>query len=218
MGAMRSFLTIFSLLLIGVPAIAKEITIHGFVTHVKSPTQFAIDDYAVTRENSLMLDLRALEGAHQLNFRPEDIRVGTELEVSGEYDEPSRELKAKSISVFLDEARMVQRTALLEEIPALKKNGSGWDGGIRVDGEMLRVLPTASVSIKANKTQREKLPRGAARKPAPLESTDVLDLDTFVRYEGTRGRMARSMLPSSSSSMPNWGPARQNSGKRSSRM
>ena len=110
-----------------------------------------------------MLDLRAPEDAHQLNFRPEDIRVGTELEVSGEYDEPSGELKAKSIRVFFEEARMVKRTALLEQIPALKKNGSGWDGEIRVDGEMLRVLPTASVTLKANKSEREKLPRGTAR-------------------------------------------------------
>ena len=82
---------------------------------------------------------------------------------------------------------MVKRTALLEQIPALKKNGSGWDGEIRVDGEMLRVLPTASVTLKANKSEREKLPHGAAREPAPLQATDVLNLDTFVRYEGTRG-------------------------------
>lgn len=187
MSAGQRFLAVISSLLMGVPALAKDVTIHGFVTDVESPTRFAIEDYTVTRENSLMMDLRGPEDAPQLNFRPEDIRVGTELEVSGEYDEQSGSLKAKSIRVFFAEAGMVKRTALLEQVPALKKNGSGWDGEIRVDGETLRVLPTALLTIKANKSEREKLPRGAAHEPAPLESTDGLDLDTFVRYAGTRG-------------------------------
>jgi len=38
MGAMRCFLTIVGPLLLSVPVVAKEVTIHGFVTDTKSPT------------------------------------------------------------------------------------------------------------------------------------------------------------------------------------
>jgi hypothetical protein len=34
-------------------------------------------------------------------FKRDDIRVGTELEIQGEYNEASEELRAKSIKVFL---------------------------------------------------------------------------------------------------------------------
>ena len=185
-GTMRCLLMIISSLLVSVPVVAKEVTIHGFVTDIKSPTYFAIDDYKVTREDSLIFDLRTPHGAQHSSFRPEDLRIGTELEVTGEYDEPSGELKAKSIEIFLEDAKTVKRTALLEQMPSLKKDGSGWTGEILADSERLRVLPTTSVTIQANKSERKKLPRHAAPEVSPLESLDVLNLDTFVHYEGTR--------------------------------
>lgn len=183
---MRGSLTLSILLSLSVPVLAKDVTVHGFVTEVKSPTSFAIDDYEITRDNTLVLDLSDPGVKNTLPFRPEDIRVGTELEVRGDYDEQSRELKAKSIKVFLDDGQRVKRTALLEKIPTLTRNGSGWEGEIRADGERLRVLPTTFVTIKPNKAEKKKLPRNAAEKPAPLNSLDLLNLDTFVRYEGTR--------------------------------
>jgi hypothetical protein len=50
----------------------------------------------------------------------------------------------------------------------------------------VRVLPTSSVTLKTNKSERKKLTRNAAHEPAPLTSLDSLNLDTFVHYEGTR--------------------------------
>jgi hypothetical protein len=171
---------------------AKEVTIHGFVTDVKSPTVFEIDDYKVTRDRSLALDISTEEDdKSKTAFKPEDIRIGIELEVKGEYEESSGELKAKSIKVLLEDARKLKRTALLEHLPTLTKKGSGWEGEIRADGQRISVSPETSVTIKPNKSEWENSP-GKKKKEeedsvsAPLTSLDALNLDTFVRYEGTR--------------------------------
>jgi len=164
------------------PAFAKEVTIHGFVTDIASPTSFAIDDYKVTRESTLPIEVGSKQGEPG-TFRAEDIRVGTELEVTGDLDEKSGQLKAKSIKAFLEDAHTIKRTALLEQVPSLTKSGSGWEGEIRADGERIRVLPTTSVMIKPNRSERKSSKENAAE---PLSSSDALNLDTFVRYEGTR--------------------------------
>jgi hypothetical protein len=83
---MRWWLLVASLWCLTLPVLAKEVTIHGFVTEVKSSTSFAIDDYKITRDNTLALELSGSEGIQPPTFRAEDIRVGTELEIKGEYD------------------------------------------------------------------------------------------------------------------------------------
>jgi hypothetical protein len=78
----------------------KEVKIHGFVTTVVSPTNFEIDDYKITRDLLLELQVEKDEsGTSSAKFNPEDIRVGTELEIRGDWNEESGELKAKSIKV-----------------------------------------------------------------------------------------------------------------------
>jgi len=183
---MRWWLLIGSLWCLTLPAVAGEVTIHGFVTDVKSPTSFSVDDYKVIRDNTLALQLSESKGIEPAPFRPEDIRVGTELEIKGDYDEASGELKAKAIKVFLEDVRELKRTALLEQIPALTQSGSGWSGQIRTDGERIQVSPATAVTIKPNKSEQEKSKSAASHEPVPLTSLNPLNLDTFVRYEGTR--------------------------------
>jgi hypothetical protein len=169
-------------------ALAKDFVIHGFVTEVKSPTSFEIDDYRITRDSSLVFDL-AKESGGQASplFKAEDIRVGTELEVKGEYDQASKELKAKSIKVFLQDSKTVKRTALLEKIPALTKQDAGWAGDIFADGQKISVVPSTVVTLKPNQAERKAL---SAKKDnsgsTALVSLDSLNLDTFVHYEGVR--------------------------------
>jgi len=169
-------------------AFAKDVLIHGFVTEVKSPTSFEIDDYRITRDNSLVFDL-AKESGGQASplFKAEDIRVGTELEVKGEYDQASKELKAKSIKVFLQDSKTVKRTALLEKIPALTKQDAGWAGDIFADGQKISVVPSTVVTLKPNQAERKALSakKGNSGSTA-LASLDSLNLDTFVHYEGVR--------------------------------
>src|SRR5262245_14105422 len=117
---------IFGLSLLSTLAFASDIPVHGFVTAVNSPSSFEIDDYIITRDKSVSLAVdRQGDEPSIPTFTPEDIRIGTELEVSGEYDQDSRALKAKSMKVFFDDNLIVKRTALLEKVPALGKSDSG---------------------------------------------------------------------------------------------
>jgi hypothetical protein len=171
---------------------AKEVTIHGFVTDVKSPVVFQIDDYKITRDRSLALDISTQEDdPSKAAFKPEDIHLGTELEVKGEYDESSGELKAKSIKVLFEDERKLRRTALLEQLPALTKKGSGWEGEIRADGQRISVSPETSLTIRPNKSEWKNSPGKKDKdeeepKSVALTSLNELNLDTFLRYEGTQ--------------------------------
>lgn len=179
---------ILSVLSASLPVTAKDITVHGFVTNVKSATSFEIDDYEITRDNTISIDLDIPKGEGSLtSFKTEDIRVGTELQVTGDYDEESGELKAKSIKMFLEDTRVVKRTALIEQIPSLVKSGSGWEGDIRADGEKIQVLPTTSVTLRPNKSEQKKLRgEGEHAEARNLSSLDAVNLETFVHYEGMR--------------------------------
>jgi len=181
-AALSSLLGICSL------ALAKEVTIHGFVTEIKSPTSFEIDDYKVTRSKTVELQLGDdKEEQASRNFNAEDIRVGTELEIKGEYDEATRELQAKSIKAFFKDTRVVKRNALLEKIPLLSKKDGEWEGEIRSDGQRIAVLPTTLVTFKPNKSERKKSPdKTDDADSSKLTTLDVLNLDTFVHYEGIR--------------------------------
>jgi hypothetical protein len=43
-------------------ALCKDVTIHGFVTAINSPTSFEIDDYKVMRDKTVSLDLEHWHG------------------------------------------------------------------------------------------------------------------------------------------------------------
>ncbi len=63
---------------------AKEVKIHGFVTNVVSPTSFEIDDYRIMRDIGLQMEIeKDQSGEATAKFNPEDVKVGTELEIKG---------------------------------------------------------------------------------------------------------------------------------------
>lgn len=162
---------------------AQDLTIRGFVTAVNSPTSFAIDDYKVTRDKTVSLDLDKQPG----DISPatfQDIRVGAELEITGDYDETSGELKAKSIKVFSDDTVILKRTALLEKLPSLSRDGSGWSGVIYADGQKIVVSPSTTVSLKLNHEERRSAETDKNSEARFLP--DSLNLDTFVHYEAVR--------------------------------
>ncbi len=204
---MKYFPLSLSLLIVcALSTCAKEIKIHGYVTNVISPTQFEIEDYRITRDSSLILDLEKKEAEEPVQFRPEDIRVGTELEIKGDYDDKSGELHAKSIKVFLDGYKRIKRTALVERQPMLKQISGGWEGTFFADGQNIQVEPSTKVFFKPNKSesksikQRAKQEKHAAEHSQPaqaadgdpagdlqlLESLDQIGPNTFMTYEGIR--------------------------------
>jgi len=180
------------LLLIGSTCFAKEVKIHGFVTNVNSPTNFEIDDYKITRELSLVLDIEKDEsGEAKATFNPEDIRVGTELEIKGNFDEASGELKASSIKVFLDDTRRIKRTALVEKLPTLDKAESGaWHGFAYADGQKIAIADSTVLTLRRNKSERKEAK--AEKKVLPdqkseaLSSPNDITLYTFIQYQGSR--------------------------------
>jgi Peptidase family M48 len=165
---------------------AKEVKIHGFVTTVTSPTSFEIDDYRITRDVTVVLEIEKDEDAVSTAvFRPEDIHVGTELEIKGEYNEQTGELKAKSIKVFAEDTRVIKRTALIEKVPALTKTDTAWLGTFFADGQRISLAPSARVSFKPNKREKKEIKTGV-QDEIPLASLDTIDLKTFMHYEGSR--------------------------------
>jgi hypothetical protein len=176
---------VFCLCSLDVWAWAKDVTIHGFVTAINSPTSFEIDDYKVTRDKAVLLDLEKQADNSLDAFKPADIRIGTELEIKGDYDEGSGELKARSIKVFSYDTLTVKRTALLEKLPSLTNNDAGWTGLIYADGQRISVTPTTAVSLKPNLAERRKSAKDKSSE-GPKLTPDSLNLDTFVSYEGVR--------------------------------
>src|SRR5260370_13027124 len=132
------------LLLCAGTAFGKDAKIHGFVTTVNSPTNFEIDDYKITRDMQLVLEVEKDEsGGATASFNPEDIRVGTELEIRGDWNESTGELKAKSIKVILDDTRKIKRTALLRQVPVMKKTDSwAWIRFVTAAGQRAAVTPS----------------------------------------------------------------------------
>jgi hypothetical protein len=186
-------------------AFAKSVKIHGYVTAVKSPTEFEIDDYRIMRDASLTLEFEKSDDAEEkTTFKPADIRIGTELEIHGEVDESSNQLTAKAIKVHLQDHHRVKRTALIEVQPDLKKIETHWEGQVRADGQRLIVNQSTSVTIKLNNSQKKaakenakaakrqaatKNPEPAVEEDEPgvaLTTTDQIKSNTFINYSGTR--------------------------------
>jgi len=186
---MRHFtLLVSALLLLACPSAAKDSKVHGFVTAVNSPTNFEIDDYKITHDLSLTMNVKKAKSDPAVTtFKPEDIRVGTELEITGDYNESTHELKARSIEVFLFDTVKINRVALLEKPPTLEKSNSGaWHGTLFAD-ERVAVSEATVVTLKQNAEEREAAKTGKKDKQdqsAPLASLDDINLDTFVHYEG----------------------------------
>ena len=79
----------------------KEVKIRGYVTEFRSPTDFDIEDYRVTRDQAFVLDLENVSS--DITFQLQDIRVGVELEIKGSLNEQTGELKADAIKVDLEQ-------------------------------------------------------------------------------------------------------------------
>ncbi len=185
----------------------KSIKLHGYVTEIRSQNSFDIDDYRVNRDNTIALEFEKDEDTDSKVALPEDIRVGTEVEIKGDYDVESHQLTAKSIRVFPSETRKVKRTAILETEPHLQKRGNVWEGSLRADGQTLVVDEQTKLSIVPNKTEAkaEKDAAKAAKKAAKNGETpepeavalgrpEDVHPNMYVSYEGARDKAGQIRL------------------------
>jgi hypothetical protein len=154
---MRHFtLLVSALLLLASPSASKDLKVHGFVTAVNSPTSFEIDDYKITHDLKLTLVVKKDKSDPAVTtFNPEDIRVGTELEITGDYNESTHELRAGSVEVFLFDTVRIDRVALLQEAPSLEKSNSGaWHGTLSAD-ERILVSEATVITLKQNADEND---------------------------------------------------------------
>jgi len=197
---------------------AKEVKIHGFVTAVKSPTNFEIDEYHINRDATIVLEMEKDEtGAATATFRPEDIRVGTEVEIKGEYDEKTGELQAKSIKVYSDDTRTIKRTALIEKVPSLTKAENSWTGTFFADGQRVTVGPTTQVTRKPNKGEKKQAKDAKEAEPKEEGCRWLLWMKSTWTRSCTTRAFASPMAPFSparcSSSTPKWKMANAKCGR-----
>lgn len=179
-------------------ATIKDVKIRGYITNVTSPNSFEIDDYKVTKDDSLAWNLENQDATYK--FKPEDIRIGTEVEVQGSLNDETRELKAKKLTADLEQFRKLENTTVLTAAPeGIVKGEKDWSGIFIADGRRIRVEPTTQVLFQPNKSQKKAAETNAKvknnKKDAKVDEIEVVETEPlkdvsevkagmFVTYEG----------------------------------
>ena len=116
------------------PAKLKEAKIRGYVTEFRSPTDFDIEDYRISRDEIFALDFE--NASPEIAFQLQDIRVGVELEIRGLLNEETGELKANAIKVDLEQFKSIKQTAFVSRAPeGIQLLDGSWAGELRADGQ-----------------------------------------------------------------------------------
>lgn len=194
----RCALLLTAVLCLAGPAWAGLRTVHGFVTAVHSPDSFDIADYTIICKPRLAFKVQRdqYDAFAPGRINHQDIRVGTEIEVHGDYNGSRHELKADSVKVFFFDTVNIDRIALMENPVHLERTASGaWQGEFVEDGQRVVVSGATTVRIaqslgeldseKPQNTSAASRAKTSAGAPVPLDSLDSLRLGSFVHYRGT---------------------------------
>lgn len=133
----------------------KDVKIRGYITELSSPTSFEVEDYRVTRDESVRIEVE--NASPDLSFKPEDLRVGALVEIKGALNEETNEVKARQVKIDLKQFRKFNVTTVLDRKPVEleKVDGDKWRGMIIADGRRIRVEPETQVFFKFNKTEKK---------------------------------------------------------------
>jgi hypothetical protein len=182
----------------------KDIKIRGYVTNIISPTVFEIEDYRITRDEAFKLEFD--NASPELTFKIEDIRIGTELEIRGLYNDETGELQAKTIKVDMEQFKKIKETVILSHTPeGIEKSGSGWTGVLSAGGQRVRISPDKTQVVfkltsreqkvvKEQNKQKEKQAKTGALAPndaaeyRPVSSLDEVTAGMAMTYEGVRNK------------------------------
>lgn len=179
----RSLLIAVLAFLLSNLCLANQIKLRGFVTVVHSPTSFEMDEYKINNE---ILPAEKSGGSRVEPGKPVSLRIGLELEVKGDYNRVTGEVRAQEIKVLSDDEDVVG-TGLVENKASLKKDVRGWSGTLIADGEILTVTPDTAITVKRSKTERKQLGsvNGTSAENVPL-SPEEIGPNTFAHYVGAR--------------------------------
>jgi hypothetical protein len=179
----------------------KEVKIRGYVTDLRSSTDFDIEDYRILRDQEFALDFE--NASPDVAFHLADIRVGVELEIRGTLDEENGELRAKAIKVDLEQFRTIEQTAFVSARPeGIQLLDGSWAGELRADGQIIRVTSATAVVFKPTKREKklaERTKKTAAAEEEeeitePLKSLDQVTVGMAMTYEGKRDRETGKIL------------------------
>jgi hypothetical protein len=181
----------------------RDVKIRGYVTEFRSPTSFDIEDYRISRDEGFVLDFE--NASPEITFSLDDIRVGVELEVRGQLNEATGELKAKSIRVDLEQFKPLKQTAIVSARPeGIELLDGSWAGELRADGQIIRVTTTTQVLFKptkrekklAERKQREQKQADAEEEEGfeRLNSLDQVTVGMSMTYQGKRDRETGRIL------------------------
>jgi len=178
----------------------KNVKIRGYVTEFRSPTDFDIEDYRITRDEAFSLDFE--NASPDIAFQLSDIRVGVELEIKGSLNEETGELNAASIRVDMEQFRSIKQTAFVSSAPeGIQLLDGSWAGELRADAQVIRVTNATAVTFKP--TKREKKLAELKKKNGneesedaaePLQSLDQVTIGMAMTYEGKRDRETGKIL------------------------
>ena len=178
----------------------KDVKIRGYVTDFRSPTDFDIEDYRISRNEEFTLDFENV--SPEIVFQLDDIRIGVELEIKGTLNEDTGDLKAKAIRVDLEQFKSIKQTAFVSTRPeGLQLLDGSWAGELRADGQVIRVTNATAVLFKP--TKREKRLAEQKQKNSgpeneegfePLKSLDQVSVGMAMTYEGKRDRQTGKIL------------------------
>jgi Domain of unknown function (DUF5666) len=180
----------------------RDVKIRGYVTEVRSSTSFDIEDYRISRDEGFALDFE--NASPEITFSLTHIRVGVELEVRGQLNEETGELKAKSIRVDLEQFKPLKQTAIVSARPeGIELLDGSWAGDLKADGQMIRVTRATKVLFKPT-TREKKLAERKQKEQASdadaeagferLNSLDQVTVGMSMTYEGRRDRETGRIL------------------------
>ena len=166
-----------------------SIRVQGYVTAVTSPTTFEIEDYRVTRDEAVTLQFE--NEAADVQFQIENVQVGTELDIKGDFNDKTRELRAKTIKVNLEQFRKLKNTVVLAQPPSggLVRSENGWAGTFDADGQRIRLSPESKVSFKLTSEPTERKTPGSEKTDSEtdtLASLQDIKAGMLMTYTGVR--------------------------------
>jgi len=156
--AMRHVRVLFLLALFATQnSTAGQLTLHGFIVGIPSPTAVEFDDFSVTRDNRVSLEINPSPAKSKNTLQPGKIRVGDEVEISGNFDFATRKLTVKTVKVLSVDDRRFNSVAFPDRPPELQRTAAGWNGYLFLDGVRIRVADSTHVTLRRNKRELKDL-------------------------------------------------------------
>ncbi|HWZ55319.1 MAG TPA: hypothetical protein VNZ63_04565 [Verrucomicrobiae bacterium] len=179
--------------------VAEQVTLHGFIVDTSSPAALEFDDFSVTRDNRLSLEINSNPAKSKNTLRPGAVRVGDEVEISGNFDAATHKLTIKTVKVLSVDDRRFKGAAFPDRPPELKRTAAGWNGYVFLDGVRICIADSTHVAFRRNKRELEELQKQqngvAPAETVSLTAPDEIGLNTMASYAAV-GQKDGSVLAS----------------------